>query len=117
MSPVTAGQFVSVAEIDAGKLIFYPAPAADGTSRSFTFQVEDDGRFVIWRVDSGPESQDVDVQYAAGRPGRLLLDQREPDPRPVQVSAPGVVSVLQTIRTRMATLYGGPRARYRNPEH
>src|SRR5438034_847659 len=41
---VTAGQFVSVADITAGNLKFTPAANANGTSyASFTFQVQDDG--------------------------------------------------------------------------
>src|SRR2546423_1734380 len=41
---VTAGQFVSVADINGGKLKFAPAPNANGASyASFTFQVQDDG--------------------------------------------------------------------------
>src|SRR5439155_1670848 len=41
---VTAGQFVSAADITAGKLNFSPAATAHGTGyASFTFQVQDDG--------------------------------------------------------------------------
>ena len=41
---VTAGQFVSVADITAGLLVFTPAANANGTGyASFTFQVQDDG--------------------------------------------------------------------------
>ncbi|HZV53953.1 MAG TPA: tandem-95 repeat protein, partial [Rhodocyclaceae bacterium] len=41
---VTAGQFVSVADINAGKLVFTPALSANGAGyASFTFQVQDDG--------------------------------------------------------------------------
>src|SRR5262249_30137235 len=41
---VTAGQFVSVADIVAGKLVFTPNANANGTPEaSFTFQVQDDG--------------------------------------------------------------------------
>ena len=41
--PVTAGQFVSVADITAGKLTYTAATPLNGTSPSFTFQVQDDG--------------------------------------------------------------------------
>src|SRR4029077_9342354 len=41
---VTAGQFVSVADINAGKLVFTPAANANGSPESsFTFQVQDNG--------------------------------------------------------------------------
>src|SRR6185312_381273 len=41
---VTAGQFVTAADIAGGKLVFTPAANANGTGyASFTFQVQDDG--------------------------------------------------------------------------
>jgi hypothetical protein len=41
---VTAGQFVSVADINAGHLVFTPAGNVNGTGYAhFTFQVQDDG--------------------------------------------------------------------------
>jgi trimeric autotransporter adhesin len=41
---VTAGQFVSVADINAGHLVFTPAANVNGTGYAhFTFQVQDDG--------------------------------------------------------------------------
>jgi Bacterial Ig-like domain len=41
---VTAGQFVSVTDINAGDLVFTPAPNVNGNGYAhFTFQVEDDG--------------------------------------------------------------------------
>src|SRR5205814_2136933 len=41
---VTAGQFVSVANINAGNLKFVPAANANGAGyAAFTFQVQDDG--------------------------------------------------------------------------
>src|SRR4029079_1624051 len=40
---VTAGQFVSLADISAGKLVFTPAANANGAGyAAFTFQVQDD---------------------------------------------------------------------------
>jgi hypothetical protein len=42
--PVVAGQFVTVADINAGWLVFTPATGANGAAYStFTFQVQDDG--------------------------------------------------------------------------
>src|SRR5438132_1228838 len=49
---VTAGQFVSVADINAGKLVFTPAANANGSPEaSFTFQVQDDGGTANGGVD------------------------------------------------------------------
>ena len=49
---VTAGQFVSVADINAGNLRFTPAANANGAGyASFTFQVQDDGGTANGGVD------------------------------------------------------------------
>ena len=49
---MTAGQFVSVADINAGLLVFTPAANANGTGyASFTFQVQDDGGTANGGVD------------------------------------------------------------------
>src|SRR5439155_1046820 len=49
---VTAGQFITVADITGGKLKFCPAANANGTGyASFTFQVQDDGGTVSGGVD------------------------------------------------------------------
>ncbi|MCX7055618.1 MAG: VCBS domain-containing protein, partial [Proteobacteria bacterium] len=51
-SAVTAGAFVSVADITGGKLIYTPAGNANGTAyASFSFQVEDDGGTASGGVD------------------------------------------------------------------
>src|SRR5262249_49809734 len=52
---VTAGQFVSVSDINAGRLVFTPAANANGTGyASFTFQVQDDGGTASGGVDTDP---------------------------------------------------------------
>src|SRR5205814_836416 len=52
-SAVTAGQFVSVADITAGLLKFTPAANANGNGyASFTFQVQDDGGTANCGVDT-----------------------------------------------------------------
>ena len=49
---VTAGQFVSAADIAAGNLVFTPAANANGAGyASFTFQVQDDGGTANGGVD------------------------------------------------------------------
>ena len=49
---VTAGQFVSVADISAGKLVFTPSQDANGNAyASFTFQVQDNGGTANGGVD------------------------------------------------------------------
>jgi hypothetical protein len=58
---VTTGQYVGVAEIDAGRLAFTPAANANGAGcASFTFQVQDDGgasSLVPFSVVVLPDSQ------------------------------------------------------------
>ncbi|MDY0746607.1 cadherin-like domain-containing protein [Paucibacter sp. R3-3] len=52
---VTAGQFVSAADLAAGKLQFTPAANANGAGyASFTFQVQDDGGTANGGVDTDP---------------------------------------------------------------
>src|SRR5262249_56799384 len=52
---VTAGQFVSVADISGGKLMFTPALNANGANyTNFTFQVQDDGGTANGGVDTDP---------------------------------------------------------------
>ena len=56
---VTAGQFVSVSDISAGKLLFTPAPHAYGTAYAgFTFQVEDDGGTANGGVNLAPSRRE-----------------------------------------------------------
>ena len=92
-SPVTAGQFVTVGDLEAGNLVF--TPAAGIPHPSFTFQVEDDGNtfFGGQILDPDPKTLtfnatpvDQDDSYSVYE--NQTLDQS-------QVSAPGVVSVLQ----------------------
>ena len=61
---VTAGQFISVSDINAGLLVFTPATNANGTGyASFTFQVQDDGGTANGGVDTDttPRTMTVDV--------------------------------------------------------
>ena len=68
---VTAGQFVSVADITAGKLAFTPAANANGSGyASFTFQVQDDGGTANGGVDLDPtpKTMTVNVTQRQRRP-------------------------------------------------
>jgi hypothetical protein len=59
---VTAGQFVSAADISAGKLLFTPAANANGAGyASFTFQVQDDGGTTNGGVDGDPTPRTMTV--------------------------------------------------------
>src|SRR5262249_50696026 len=61
---VTAGQFVSAADIAGGHLVFAPAPNANGTPyASFTFQVQDDGGTANLGIDTdaSPNTMTVNV--------------------------------------------------------
>src|SRR6185503_20222763 len=59
---VTAGQFVSVADINAGLLKFTPAANANGNGyASFTFQVQDDGGTANSGVDLDPTPNTITI--------------------------------------------------------
>src|SRR5262249_57348295 len=59
---VVAGQFVSVADISAGKLTFTPAANANGTPEtSFTFQVQDNGGPANGGVDTDPAPNTINI--------------------------------------------------------
>ena len=59
---VTAGQFVSVADIAGGKLIFTPVANANGAGyASFTFQVQDDGGIANGGVDLDPTARTMTI--------------------------------------------------------
>jgi hypothetical protein len=63
-SAVSAGQFVSAADISAGKMVFTPAANANGTGyASFTFQVQDNGGTANGGVDldQSPNTMTVNV--------------------------------------------------------
>jgi hypothetical protein len=63
---VTAGQFVSVADINAGLLVFTPAAHTHGTGyASFTFQVEDDGGTADGGANTDPTPRTMTVNVTA----------------------------------------------------
>jgi hypothetical protein len=63
---VTAGQFVSAADIAAGHLVFTPAPDANGAGyASFTFQVQDDGGTANSGVDTDPTPRTLTLNVTA----------------------------------------------------
>ena len=63
---VTAGQFVSVADITAGQLVFTPAANANGTGyASFTFQVQDNGGTANGGVDLDPTPNTITVNVTS----------------------------------------------------
>ena len=65
---VTAGEFVSIADITAGKLVFTPAANANGAGyASFTFQVQDDGGTANGGVDLDPSAEHDDDQRHLGQ--------------------------------------------------
>ncbi len=73
---VTAGQFVSAADINAGKLVFTPAVDAVGAGyASFTFQVENNGGTANGGqdLDPTPKTTAVNVSYS-GVPGTMAVD-------------------------------------------
>jgi hypothetical protein len=59
---ITAGQFVSAADLAAGKLRFTPAVNANGSAyASFTFQVQDNGGTASGGVDLDPSPNTITV--------------------------------------------------------
>ncbi|MDB5305938.1 MAG: toxin [Gemmataceae bacterium] len=59
---VTAGQFVPVADVTGGKLVFTPAANANGAGyASFTFQVQDDGGTANGGADTDPTPKTLTV--------------------------------------------------------
>ena len=64
--PVTAGQFIGVADITGGNLLFVPAANANGTSyTSFTFQVQDDGGTDYGGVDTDPTPRTMTINVTS----------------------------------------------------
>src|SRR5258706_2579051 len=63
---VTAGQFVSLADINTGKLVFTPVANANGASyASFTFQVQDDGGTANGGVDLDTTARTMTVNVTS----------------------------------------------------
>ena len=63
---VTAGQFISVSDINAGLLVFTPAANAKGTGyASFTFQVDDDGGTANGGINADPTPKTMTVNVTA----------------------------------------------------
>ena len=60
---VTAGQFISAADIAGGKLMFTPAANANGAGyASFTFQVQDDGGTANGGVDLDQSANTITLE-------------------------------------------------------
>jgi hypothetical protein len=92
---VVAGQFVTVADLAAGSLVFTPLDAARTSRASFTFQVEDSGSTGNGGVKLDPTPKTLafnvapiaqDDAYSVSENQALVLS---------QLSAPGATSVLQ----------------------
>jgi hypothetical protein len=63
---VTAGQFVTLADITGGKLVFTPGADANGAGyASFTFQVQDNGGTANGGVDLDPTARTMTVNVTA----------------------------------------------------
>ena len=63
---VAAGQFVSVADMNAGLLQFTPAAYANGADyASFTFQVQDNGGTANGSVDLDPVAKTMTVDVTS----------------------------------------------------
>ena len=63
---VTAGQFVTLSDINSGKLVFTPVTNANGAGyASFTFQVQDDGGTANSGVDLDPTARTMTMNVTA----------------------------------------------------
>ena len=66
---LTAGAFVTKAEIDAGRLLFVPAAGGSGIPyATFTFQVEDDGGTALDGVNLDPSANTMTVHVISFAP-------------------------------------------------
>src|SRR5439155_75833 len=121
---VTAGQFVSVADINGGKLTFDPAANADGPAYArYTFQVQDNGGTAHSGVDldQSPNTLTINVTSVndapAGTNGSVTTDEdtqyvfdatdfgfTDPLDSPVNSLLAVNVSMLPTVSTVMYTL-------------
>jgi hypothetical protein len=80
---VTAGQFVPVADINGGELVFTPAHDASGAGYAgFTFQVQDDGGTANGGVDldPSPRTMAIDVTYVNQPPAVAAPAAASPNP-------------------------------------
>ncbi len=60
---VTAGQFVSLSDLEHGKLVYTPAPDDNGNPySSFTFQVQDDGGTANGGIDLDPTPNTITIE-------------------------------------------------------
>src|SRR5438045_2264703 len=65
-APVTAGQFVSAADLLANKLKFTPALNANGAAyASFSFQVQDDGGAANCAVDTDQSANTLTIDVTS----------------------------------------------------
>ncbi|MCY2987509.1 MAG: Ig-like domain-containing protein [Planctomycetota bacterium] len=63
---VTVGQFISVSDINSGKLAFTPAANANGSPHaSFTFQVQDDGGTANGGLDIDPTPRTMTINVTS----------------------------------------------------
>jgi hypothetical protein len=96
---VTAGQFVSVTDINAGKLVFTPAAHTHGTGyASFTFQVEDDGGTANGGVNTDPTPKTMTVNVTAVNQAPQGTSNNNTPPAPVTpISIPPLQLPIVTV--------------------
>ncbi len=64
---VVTDQFITKADLDAGKLIFTPVPSTSGTGYAgFDFQVQDDGGILNSGIDLDPAADTITIDVATG---------------------------------------------------
>lgn len=93
-TPVTAGQFVTVADISASRLVFSPVLNANGAPyTSFIFQVEDDGGTANGGVnlDPTPNTLTINVTAVNDAPVAVPDTYATDEDTPLVVPIPGVL--------------------------
>ena len=105
---VTAGQFVSVGDIDAGRLVFTPVTHASGTPyASFTFQVQDNGGTANGGLDLDPTPRVLTVNVTPAASARIQIIGTEGDDRIQLVEENGVLTVTVNGVTQIFTGLSG----------
>ena len=102
---VTAGQFVSVADISANKLVFIPATNGTGNNyAAFTFRVQDDGGTTNGGVDtdSTPRTMTIDVTATNDAPANGV-----PGAQNTAINAPITFSGANAITVSDVDANGG----------
>src|SRR6185312_16134163 len=105
-TPVTAGQFVSVADIAANGLVYTITTNSGGASSSaFTFQVEDDGNTVGGGadLDPSPKTMTLDLSHIDLTPPTVAAVKPLGASTGVAVNSPVTVTFSEAVNPASVT--------------